>query len=243
MNQGEELIRAGVGGPQVAEMLVLLIPQSLAVTIPMALLRATCPVRYDVSTAMANPVLVTDTLFGLSERGRGSSSHSMRIPGRRCGWDRRVRRRTPAIVKAEGLLFLLNDDAELIVARASRAGFEPIARYTVADSATWTQPAISGNRFFVKDVDTLALLDDDVTCSLTRRNGRPSADATTSDALINLVHEETRETYEMKSPARARIQVAMRLRIADSDHGPSHYLHVPLLDTSVRLSLKGSQPD
>ena len=49
MNQGEELIRAGVGGPQVAEMLVLFIPQSLAVTIPMALLRATCPVRYDVS--------------------------------------------------------------------------------------------------------------------------------------------------------------------------------------------------
>ena len=38
MNQGEELIRIGVGGRQVAEMLVLLIPQSLAVTIPMALL-------------------------------------------------------------------------------------------------------------------------------------------------------------------------------------------------------------
>ncbi|MCY4123223.1 MAG: LPS export ABC transporter permease LptF [Acidobacteria bacterium] len=38
MNQGEELIRIGVGGRQVAEMLVLLVPQSLAVTIPMALL-------------------------------------------------------------------------------------------------------------------------------------------------------------------------------------------------------------
>ena len=44
-----------------------------------------------------------------------------------------------------------------VVARASRAGFEPIARYTVADSPTWAQPAISGNRFFVKDVDTLSL--------------------------------------------------------------------------------------
>ena len=42
-----------------------------------------------------------------------------------------------AIVKAGGLLFLLND-AELIVARASRDSFEPIRRYTVADSATRT---------------------------------------------------------------------------------------------------------
>ena len=40
MNEGEELIRIGVPGWQVAEMLMLLVPQSLAVTIPMALLVA-----------------------------------------------------------------------------------------------------------------------------------------------------------------------------------------------------------
>ena len=38
MNQAEELIRIGVDARQVAEMLLLLVPQSLAVTIPMALL-------------------------------------------------------------------------------------------------------------------------------------------------------------------------------------------------------------
>ena len=38
MNQAEELIRIGVDGRQVAELLVLLLPQSLGVTIPMALL-------------------------------------------------------------------------------------------------------------------------------------------------------------------------------------------------------------
>ena len=54
-------------------------------------------------------------------------------------------------------LFLLNDDAELIVARGSRTGFEPLKRYIVADSATWAQPTISGNRVFVKDVTSLAL--------------------------------------------------------------------------------------
>jgi hypothetical protein len=51
----------------------------------------------------------------------------------------------------------LNDNGELIVARNSRSGFEPLKRYTVADSATWAQPAISGNRMFVKDVSSLAL--------------------------------------------------------------------------------------
>jgi hypothetical protein len=52
---------------------------------------------------------------------------------------------------------MLNDDAELIVARSSRTGFEPLKRYTVADSATWAQPTISGNRVFVKDASSLAL--------------------------------------------------------------------------------------
>ena len=62
-----------------------------------------------------------------------------------------------AIVKSADLLFLLNDDAQLTVAKSSRTGFEPLQRYTVTESATWAQPTISGNRIFVKDVSTLAL--------------------------------------------------------------------------------------
>ena len=62
-----------------------------------------------------------------------------------------------AVASQRCLLFLLNDDAELIVGRIGRAGLERIRSYTVADSATWAQPAISGNRLFIKDVDTLAL--------------------------------------------------------------------------------------
>lgn len=62
-----------------------------------------------------------------------------------------------AVVKAGDVLLLLNDDAELIVARASRSGFEPIVRYIVVDSATWAQPAVSGNRVFVKDTSSLTL--------------------------------------------------------------------------------------
>ena len=35
--------------------------------------------------------------------------------------------------------------------------FNPVQRYEVADSATWTAPTLSGNRLFIKDISTLAL--------------------------------------------------------------------------------------
>jgi hypothetical protein len=62
-----------------------------------------------------------------------------------------------AVVKAGDFLLLLNDNAEMIVARSSRSQLEEIHRYTVADSATWAQPAVSGNRVFIKDVSSLGL--------------------------------------------------------------------------------------
>ena len=65
--------------------------------------------------------------------------------------------RNTAVVKSGNLLFLLNNDAELIVARSNRSRFEPLKRYTVADSETWAQPTLSGNRLFVKDVSSLTL--------------------------------------------------------------------------------------
>ena len=111
----------------------------------------------DVSTAMANPVVVADTLFGLSERRRGQFFALDADTGATLWLGPPRQAENTAVGKAERFVFLLNDDAELIVARASRAGFEPIARYAVADSPTWAQPAISGSRFFVKDVDSLTL--------------------------------------------------------------------------------------
>lgn len=62
-----------------------------------------------------------------------------------------------ALLSSGDLLFMLKDDGELIVAKASPTAFEPVKRYTVADSATWAQPAIAGNRIFIKDTNSLAL--------------------------------------------------------------------------------------
>jgi hypothetical protein len=62
-----------------------------------------------------------------------------------------------AMVKAGDLFFALKDDAELIIARADRAAFDVVKRYTVATSATWAQPAISGKRILIKDTTALTM--------------------------------------------------------------------------------------
>ena len=111
----------------------------------------------EVSLFLSNPVVVGDTLFGLSEKARGQFFALDAQSGKVLWLGQPRQASNTAIVKAGNLLLMLNDDAELIVARSSRTGFEPLKRYIVADSATWAQPAVSGNRVFVKDVSSLSL--------------------------------------------------------------------------------------
>jgi outer membrane protein assembly factor BamB len=111
----------------------------------------------EASLFLSNPVIIGDTLFGLSHRNSGQFFAIDAASGHVLWLDRPRRASNSAVVKADNLLFFLNDDAELIVARSSRTGFEPLTHYSVADSATWAQPAISGKRIFIKDVSSLAL--------------------------------------------------------------------------------------
>jgi hypothetical protein len=62
-----------------------------------------------------------------------------------------------SLVTVGSLLVILKDDGQLLVTSPSREGLERIASYTVADSATWTQPVLSGRRILVKDVSSLTL--------------------------------------------------------------------------------------
>ena len=111
----------------------------------------------EASMFLSNPVIIGDTLFGLSHRNSGQFFALDAATGQVLWLDQPRRATNSALVKADDLLFFLNDDAELIVARSSRTGFEPLKRYKVADTATWAQPAISGQRFFIKDLSSLAL--------------------------------------------------------------------------------------
>ena len=107
--------------------------------------------------SFSNPVLVRDAVFSLSPLNSGqffwadakTGSHAVAI-GAAPGGQRRDRQNGRFPLRAEG---------RWTVDRRARApgGFEPLKTYTVADSATWAPPVISGNRVFVKDVSTLAL--------------------------------------------------------------------------------------
>ena len=109
------------------------------------------------SLYMADPVLVGDTLFGLSHRNSGQYV-LLDVKTGKTVWTGMPRQATnAAIVHAGNVVFSLEEDAQLLVGRVSGTSFQELKRYTVADGATWAEPAISGNRIFVKDATTLAL--------------------------------------------------------------------------------------
>jgi outer membrane protein assembly factor BamB len=111
----------------------------------------------DVPFRLSNAVVVGGMLFGLSTRNAGQYFGVDTKTGKTLWTSEGRQAGQAAIVKAGNLLFSLEDDGELIVARSSRTAFEVLRRYKVAETETWTQPTISGNRIFVKDLSTLAL--------------------------------------------------------------------------------------
>ena len=111
----------------------------------------------DVTLRMSDAVIVGDTLVGFSQRNSGQFFGLDARTGRTLWTSDGRQASNAAIVVAGDLWFALKDDAELIVARESASAFESLHRYTVADSATWAQPVISGHRVFVKDLSTLVL--------------------------------------------------------------------------------------
>ena len=111
----------------------------------------------EVSMFMSNPVLVGDTLFGMSHLRSGQFFALDAVSGATL-WRTEGREATnSSVVMAGDLLFLLNNDGDLIVARSNRTGFTQVTRFQVSDSTTWAQPTISGNRLFIKDASSVTL--------------------------------------------------------------------------------------
>jgi len=111
----------------------------------------------DGPSRLSNAILAGDMLFGLTTKNSGQYFGVDAKTGRTL-WLSEPRQAVNAVASRAGnLLFVLEDDGELIVARSSTTAFEPMRRYKVAEAATWTPPVISGNRVFVKDVSTLTL--------------------------------------------------------------------------------------
>lgn len=111
----------------------------------------------EVSVHMSDVVAVDNVLYGLSHLNRGQY-FALDLDTGKVLWKSEPRQAEhAAVARTANAVFSLEDDGELVALRHNRTQFEPIARYEVAQSPTWAQPAISGGRVFVKDVSSLTL--------------------------------------------------------------------------------------
>ena len=111
----------------------------------------------EVSLHMTNGVVTDGVLFGLSHLNSGQY-FGLDLETGQVLWRSDPRQaENAAVVRAGDTICSLEDDAELVILRSSRTGFEPVKRYDVAMSETWAQPTISGSRLFVKDISALTL--------------------------------------------------------------------------------------
>jgi outer membrane protein assembly factor BamB len=111
----------------------------------------------EIASRFNDPVIIGDLLIGMAQRNSGQY-YGVDMKSGKTLWISEPRQAAKvAIQRAGDLLFLLESDMELVVARRSATAFEPVKRYKIAEAETWAQPAISGNRIFVKDVSSLTL--------------------------------------------------------------------------------------
>jgi outer membrane protein assembly factor BamB len=110
-----------------------------------------------VQMYMSSPVLDGDVLYGMSNTRKGQYVCLDAKTGQVI-WATEGRDGNQAAVLNVGeVLLFLTSDADLIVAAKSRKSFEPLARYKVAESATWAHPAVVGKQILVKDEASLSL--------------------------------------------------------------------------------------
>jgi outer membrane protein assembly factor BamB len=104
---------------------------------------------------MSSPVVVGNTLYGLTHRNRGQF-FAIDVATGKTLWTTPGREGENASIVAAGQALLLSTvNAELIIARPNPAKFEEVKRYRTAESAVWAHPAIAGSVIVVKDVDKL----------------------------------------------------------------------------------------
>jgi hypothetical protein len=106
---------------------------------------------------LSSPVLDGDLLFGLSNLRKGQLFCLAAGTGEVLWTTEGREGQNAAILQSQKEIFLLTNDAELIIANKSAKGFAPLARYKVADTSTWAHPVILGRQILIKDAVNLTL--------------------------------------------------------------------------------------
>jgi len=105
------------------------------------------------------PVLKDGLLYGLSGSGRGRTNLFCQDAktGKVLWTDKTMRGECGEVLDAGSVLLALSSNSELLAFKPSKAGYEELARYKVADTPTWAYPIVDGNRVFVKDRNSVTL--------------------------------------------------------------------------------------
>jgi hypothetical protein len=104
----------------------------------------------------SSPVQKGNLIFGFSNRNSGIFFCVDAASGKTL-WTSDPRQGDNAVILISGdLLFLLKNNAELIVARAGGSAFEPLRRYQVSEKATYANPLMMGKGIVIKDDTALS---------------------------------------------------------------------------------------
>ena len=113
--------------------------------------------RPDLPQYMTTPVLVGETLYGLSSKQKGQLFALDPKTGRTL-WESEGRQAYNAALTAAGeTLVLLTGEAELRMFAASPEAYRERARYEVAPSSTWTHPLLADGKVLVRDRENVRL--------------------------------------------------------------------------------------
>ncbi len=111
----------------------------------------------DVNMDMSTGVVIGATLYGFSAKNSGQFFAVDANTGQTLWLSEARVAENAAVVRAGELWFALTTEAQLLVVRANPRQFDVVKRYQVANSATWAQPVLSGQRVFVKDLNAISL--------------------------------------------------------------------------------------
>ena len=64
-----------------------------------------------------------------------------------------------SLITADGLLYILSDQGQLILAEATPAGFQEKGKVKVMEGKTWVAPVLSHGRIYLRDEDEMIVLD------------------------------------------------------------------------------------
>jgi outer membrane protein assembly factor BamB len=106
---------------------------------------------------MSSPVLSGGLLYGFSAARQGYAFALDPKTGEICWKTEGNEGDSASVVAAGDFVFFLGNDAVLRVVQKTGEAYKPVARYTVADGATWAQPVVMDGRILVKDADRLIL--------------------------------------------------------------------------------------